>query len=77
LVSYDNDGEEIALDLPFEVDYDMELRINEFMGTLSIDEREALARVVNGEEPDDRRHKRFMNIVKRKALRYRMSGGGF
>ena len=77
LVCYDRDGEEITLELPFEVDYDMELRINEFMDTLSKNEREALTRVVNGEDPDDRRHKRFMAIVKRKALRYRMAGGGF
>jgi RNA polymerase sigma factor (sigma-70 family) len=69
------DGEEVTLDLPFEVDYGMHMRIQEFLATLSARERNALVRTVSGDKPDDKRHQRFMGIVKRKALRYRLAGG--
>ena len=72
--TYD-DGDVVMLELPFEVDYDMGVRIDEFMQTLSAAEKAALARVVNGEDPEDKRHKRFMAIVRRKAMRYRLTGG--
>ena len=75
LVYSNKDGEEVIMALPFEVDFDMEVRINEFMRTLSPEERRALLRVVPGVGTEDKRHQRFMNIVRRKAMRYRLAGG--
>ena len=74
LVSVAEDGETVELDLPIGVDYDMNVRIGEFMRTLSVKEQGALARTVGGFESADKRHKRFMDNVRRKALRYRLTG---
>ena len=75
LVSTNEDGEVIELELPFHVDYDMNVRISELLSTLSPQEQQTLSRVVNGDDPQDKRHKRFMAVIKRKALRYNLSGG--
>jgi hypothetical protein len=75
LTCTNEDGEVVELELPFEVDFDMNIRINELLRALSPTEQRALARTVRGDDPEDKRHKRFMNIVRRKALRYNLSGG--
>jgi len=70
-----DDGEEFTIELPFHVDYDAEIRVREFLKTLAPRERDALMRMVRGDDPEDKRHKRFMYNVKRKALQYNLSGG--
>jgi len=37
--------------------------------------RATLAQKMNGYEPDDKRHGRFMKIIKRKAMRFCAAGG--
>jgi len=76
LIYTNEDGEVFDLELPFEVDYDMNMRINELLRVLSPQEQRALARTVRGDDPEDKRHKRFMSIVRRKALRYNIAAGG-
>ena len=68
-------GEESALDIPFTVDYDDALMVEEFLKTLSACERNTLAQKMHGHEPDDRRHNRFIKIIKRKAMRFCAAGG--
>ena len=68
-------GEESDLDVPFTVDYDDALMVEEFLQTLSVCERTTLARKMHGHEPDDQRHNRFMKIIKRKAMRFCAAGG--
>jgi DNA-directed RNA polymerase specialized sigma subunit len=68
-------GETTELDVPFTVDYDDALMVQEFLQTLSDCERYTLARKVQGYEPNDRRNNRFMKIIKRKAMRFCAAGG--
>jgi DNA-directed RNA polymerase specialized sigma24 family protein len=68
-------GEESTLDVPFTVDYDDALMVEEFLKTLSACERETISRRVQGHEPNDRRSNRFMKIIKRKAMRFCVAGG--
>jgi DNA-directed RNA polymerase specialized sigma24 family protein len=68
-------GEESMLDVPFTVDYDDELMVNEFLKTLSEYERNILSRKMQGYEPNDKRHGRFMKIIRRKAMRFCAAGG--
>ena len=68
-------GEDSELDVTFTVDYDDALMVKEFLQTLSECERDTLARKIQGYEPDDRRHGRFMKIIKRKAMRFCVAGG--
>ena len=75
LTHTDEYGEESDLDVPFTVDYDDALMVEEFLQTLSVCERTTLARKMHGHEPDDRRHNRFMKIIKRKAMRFCAAGG--
>ena len=70
-----DEGEESTLELPFEVDYDTDLRVKEFLKTLSERERKALARKINGNVPSDKRQQKFMEIVRQKALRFKIAGG--
>ena len=75
LVCKNDDGEETTQDVPYEVDYDTSLLVEEFMETLSWREREVLSRKMDGYEPDDIRTKRFMGIIKKKARRFCAAGG--
>ena len=75
LTCSDEYGEESTLDVPFTVDYDDALMVEEFMQTLSACERNTLARKIHGHEADDQRHNRFMKIIKRKAMRFCAAGG--
>jgi len=68
-------GEESDLDVPFTVDYDDALMVEEFLKTLSACERTTITQRMHGHEPDDRRHNRFMKIIKRKAMRFCAAGG--
>jgi len=68
-------GEEIELDVPFVVDYDDALMVEEFLKTLSECERITIIQRMHGHEPNDRRHNRFMKIIKRKAMRFCAAGG--
>ena len=68
-------GEDSELDVTFTVDYDDDLMVKEFLQTLSERERNTLAQKMNGYEPDDKRHGRFMKIIKRKAMRFCVAGG--
>ena len=68
-------GEESTFDVPFTVDYDNALMVEEFLKTLSECERHTLAQKVQGYEPKDRRQSRFMNIIRRKAMRFCAAGG--
>lgn len=77
LTYLDDNGEETGVELPFEVDYDTDLIVQEFLETLSRREREALARNIAGQEPEDKRHKRYIDVIKRKARRFQLSGGAF
>jgi len=72
--TYEN-GEESELEVPFTVDYDDALMVEEFLQTLSSQERTTLARKMHGNEPVDQRHNRFMKIIKRKAMRFCAAGG--
>ena len=74
LVCSNEDGEESALDVPYEVDYDTALLVEEFMRTLSERERYVLSRKMNGHEPGDIRQRRFMGIIKKKARRFCAAG---
>ena len=77
-LTYTNeDGEEITLEVPYEEDYDTDILIQDFFRKLSRHERVTLGRKLDGEDPEDKRHQRYMDIIKRKALRFRMTGGGF
>jgi DNA-directed RNA polymerase specialized sigma24 family protein len=75
LTRTDENGEESTLEVPFTVDYDDTLMVEEFLQTLSACERNTLSRKMHGHEPDDRRHSRFMKIIKRKATRFCAAGG--
>jgi DNA-directed RNA polymerase specialized sigma24 family protein len=75
LTRSDEYGEESTLDVPFTVDYDDSLMVQEFLQTLSACERDTLARKMHGHEPDDKRLNRFMKIIKRKAMRFCAAGG--
>ena len=75
LTRTDEYGEESEFDVPFTVDYDDALMVEEFMQTLSECERTTLARKMHGHEPEDRRQSRFMKIIKRKAMRFCAEGG--
>jgi len=75
LVCKNDDGEETTQDVPYEVDYDTSLLVEEFMETLSWREREVLSRKMDGYGPDDIRTKRFMGIIKKKARRFCAAGG--
>ena len=75
LTRSDEYGEESTLDVPFTVDYDDSLMVQEFLQTLSECERNTLARKMHGHEPDDKRQNRFMKIIKRKAMRFCAAGG--
>jgi len=77
LTYVNEDGEEVMIEVPYEEDHDTELLVRDFFRTLSRHERIALDRKLNGEDPEDKRHQRYMDIIKRKALRFRMTGGGF
>ncbi|MCL2168403.1 MAG: hypothetical protein FWB74_00085, partial [Defluviitaleaceae bacterium] len=68
-------GEETEMDVPFVVNYDDALMVEEFMKTLSECERITITQRINGHEPNDRRHNRFMKIIKRKAMRFCAAGG--
>ena len=68
-------GEETEIDVPFVVNYDDALMVEEFMKTLSECERATLARKMDGFELIDRRHSGFMKIIKRKARRFCAAGG--
>ena len=69
------DGEVSETDIPDEVDYDTPLLVEEFMKTLSVRERSVLERKLDGYEPGDIRHRRFMGIIRRKAQRFCAAGG--
>ncbi|MCL2225089.1 MAG: hypothetical protein FWB96_09015 [Defluviitaleaceae bacterium] len=75
LTRSDEYGEESTLDVPFVVNYDDDLMVQEFLQTLSEYERTTLARKMQGHEPSDRRQSRFMKIIKRKAMRFCAAGG--
>ena len=75
MTGFNTDGEESTLELPFEVDYDTDLRVKEFLKTLSERERKALARKINGDGHSDKRQHKFMAIIRRKALRFQIAGG--
>jgi len=75
LVYSGSDGEVVEIEMPFEVDFDAELRVNTFMRTLSFGEQNALVRVLRGEDKADKRHKRFMANVRRKYQQYNLDGG--
>ena len=68
-------GEVTELDVPFTVDYDDALMVEEFLKTLSECEREVISRKIHGHEPNDRRNDRFMKVIKRKAMRFCAAGG--
>ena len=71
----DEHGEDSELEVPFIVDYDDALMVKEFLQTLSECERNTLSQKMHGHEPNDRRHGRFMKIIKRKAMRFCAAGG--
>jgi DNA-directed RNA polymerase specialized sigma24 family protein len=75
LTCSDEYGEESTVDVPYMVDYDDELMVQEFLQTLSEYERTTLVRKIQGHEPSDRRQSRFMKIIKRKAMRFCAAGG--
>jgi DNA-directed RNA polymerase specialized sigma24 family protein len=75
LTQANENGEESTLDVPFTVDYDDALMVEEFLKTLSERERETISRRVQGLESNDRRNNRFMKIIKRKAMRFCAAGG--
>jgi len=75
LTHTDEYGEESMLDVPFIVNYDDELMVQEFLQTLSEYGRATLSRKMHGHEPSDRRHNRFMKIIKRKAMCFCVAGG--
>jgi len=72
---YRGDSETSEMDIAFTVDYDDALMVGEFLETLSQYERALISRKMHGYEPDDRRHGRFMKIIKRKAARFCAAGG--
>ena len=65
------------MEIPYEEDYETDLFIQDFFKTLSRYERVVLERKLEGEEPGDKRHQRYMDIIRRKALRFHMTGGEF
>jgi len=68
-------GGSFEIDVPYNVDYDDALMVNEFLKTLSEYERIMLSQKMQGYEPADVRHSRFMKIIKRKAMRFCAAGG--
>jgi len=75
-LTYTNEyGEESDMDVPFTVDYDDALMVEEFLKTLSECERTTITLRMQGHEPNDRRYNRFMKIIKRKAMRFCAAGG--
>ena len=75
LTRYNEYGEETEFDVPFVVDYDDELMVEEFLKTLSERERTTITRKMEGYEPADMRHSRFMKIIRRKAMRFCAADG--
>ena len=75
LTCSDENGEAAELDISVEVDYDSPLLVEEFMNTLSIRERSVLERKINGYEPGDIRHRRYMGVIRKKAQRFCAIGG--
>jgi len=75
LTHTDEYGKESDLDVSFVVDYDDALMVEEFLQTLSACERTTITLRMQGHEPNDRRHGRFMKIIKRKAMRFCAAGG--
>ena len=75
LVYQNNDGEEVLREPSYEEDFETALIVDEFMGALSEHEKTVLDRVLDGHEPEDKRHKRYMEIIQRKAKRFCLAGG--
>jgi hypothetical protein len=70
------DGTESDLEFPdTKIDDDTALLVEEFMQTLSEREKEVIERKLSGCKPADKRHKRFMKIIRQKARRFCLQGG--